>query len=679
MLPFPTPLRAIRPSRLRIRTLLLVCALLGLLVLAQVPASAAAPVSAGPDFCTAPLNPVTMVNPSIVSDCTQAGVQRALDQGGHITFNCGAAPTTIALNSPLIASATSDTVLDGAGLVTLDGQGQTRILEKPFTPGSDVDRTRGNDLTIQNIRLVRGRAPAATNARDGNARGGAIWIGASPGTRLHVINATFEGNRTTSITDEDNQGGAIFAANIYETVIVGSSFNDNEAGSGGAFGGIATGLLVYNSSFTNNRAADNTAGGIVRGHGGALHLDGVSNSFNPDARNTVEVCGSLFDGNTAVRGGGAIKVTISDNLGTRATYDRSTFRNNRLVGVPATEGHGGAIYHIEDDFAGGTDEDNLLISASTFVDNYAYRQGGGAWILVRGKGRIERSTFVANRASEANSNRVGQGGGIIISMGVIEIVNASFAQNFATFQGGAIFAGGADNPERVVTLRSSLFAHNRLDPSHTNPATSEYQGYHTNRPLVNGGNNLQYPRSKAPDFNNEINNLITNPASAILFADPLLAALADNGGPTPTMALSERSPAINAGDGCTSTDQRNAPRVGACDIGAYEFGSEAPIVGGPTVTALTPALMARGQAGDFTLVVTGGNFNRDSMVRWAGADRPTTFVSSTQLTARISAADVSAIGSFPVTVVTLGEGESAPIVFRVVTSVHQIYLPNIRR
>ncbi|WP_240695805.1 hypothetical protein [Candidatus Chloroploca sp. Khr17] len=84
------------------------------------------------------------------------------------------------------------------------------------------------------------------------------------------MNTTFESNRTTSITDEDNQGGAIFAANIYETVIVGASFNDNEAGSGGAFGGIATGLLVYNSAFTDNRAADATAGGIVvRGHGGA--------------------------------------------------------------------------------------------------------------------------------------------------------------------------------------------------------------------------------------------------------------------------------------------------------------------------------------------------------------------------------------------------------------------------
>lgn len=566
-------LRHIFRSRLFICPLLLLGALLGLLMLVQEFAAAGTLVAARPAFCAAPVQPVTLVDPTIISDCTQAGVQRALDQGGHIAFDCGAAPIAIALSSPLIASATVDTVLDGGGLVTLDGQGQTRILEKPFTPGSDVDKTKGNDLTIQNMSLMRGRAPAATKTRDANARGGAIWIGASPGTRLHVFNTTFEGNRTTSITDEDNQGGAIFAANIYETVIVGSSFNDNEAGSGGAFGGIATGLLVYNSAFTNNRAADATAGGIVRGHGGALHLDGVSNSFNPDARNTVEVCGSLFDSNTAVRGGGAIKVTISDNLGTRATYERSTFRNNQLVGVPSTEGHGGAIYHIEDDFAGGTDEDNLLISASTFVDNYAYRQGGGAWILVRGKGRIERSTFVGNRASEANSNRVGQGGGLIVSMGVIDVVNATFAQNFATFQGGAIFAGGDSDLGRVVTLRSSLFAHNRLDPSHTNPVTSEYQGYHTNRPLVNGGNNLQYPRTKAPDFDNEINNLITSPASAILFADPLLEALADNGGPTPTMALAEGSPAIDAGTDCTNTDQRDAPRVGACDIGAYEFGA----------------------------------------------------------------------------------------------------------
>jgi len=64
--------------------------------------------------------------------------------------------------------------------------------------------------------------------------------------------------------------------------------------------------------------------------------------------------------------------------------------------------------------------------------------------------------------------------------------------------------------------------------------------------------------------------------------DPLLDPVADNGGPTQTMALLSGSLAVNAGNasGCRdqdgvllNTDQRGyvRPAVGACDIGAYEY------------------------------------------------------------------------------------------------------------
>jgi len=54
----------------------------------------------------------------------------------------------------------------------------------------------------------------------------------------------------------------------------------------------------------------------------------------------------------------------------------------------------------------------------------------------------------------------------------------------------------------------------------------------------------------------------------------MLGALADNGGPTQTMALPDGSPAIDAGNqvGCPTTDQRGVPRPRSdCDIGAYEY------------------------------------------------------------------------------------------------------------
>ncbi|NJN18715.1 MAG: hypothetical protein HC822_21895 [Oscillochloris sp.] len=638
---------------------------LGLLVLAGSPDTHTAQAQSEPPaaVCVAPIEPVTLTNPTVLTDCTEAALRAALANGGQITFNCGPNPIEIDITAPLVTSATEDIVLDGGGLVTLNGNDTTRILEKPFTPGSQDDKTLGNDITLQNIRFINGRAPAAASTRDGDARGGAIWV-TSPGTRLHIINVIFEDNATTSVNDEDNQGGAVYAANIYETVIVGSTFRNNVAGSGGAFGGIATGLLVYNSSFVANQAADSSSGGIVRGHGGALHLDGVTNSFNPDSNRVVTVCGSTFDGNTAVRGGGAIKVTISDNKGTKATYDRSLFRNNRLVGVPPTEGSGGAIYHIEDDFDGGISEDNIEIRDSTFEGNYAYRQGGAAWILVRGRGRIVNSTFSANEAAERGSNRVGQGGALILDRGVIDVIHSTFVKNFATFQGGAIHAGGDGDPERVITLVGSLFYDNRLDPTHSDPVTSEFQGYHTNRPLESGGLNLQFPRAKTPDFNNDVNNLISKDTAAIIFSDPLVDELADNGGPTPTFALPANSPAVDAIDGaCPANDQRGMarPQGPACDIGAYERVAE---------LLVRPGLIAVGSE-DVTLTVEGVGFTPSSVVRWNNTDLATTYVSASRLTAVVPAALLTEPGTAQVRV----SGVDLPAQPVRIAAVQMLYLP----
>jgi hypothetical protein len=116
--------------------------------------------------------------------------------------------------------------------------------------------------------------------------------------------------------------------------------------------------------------------------------------------------------------------------------------------------------------------------------------------------------------------------------------------------------------------------------------------------------------------------------------DPLLAALADNGGPTQTRALPANSPAVDAADdaGCPATDQRGVARpqdgdedgTAVCDIGAFELeppqpeATPTPTEAGPTslgpfgsqsgggdatpVVALLGAAMAMAGAGGLTLV-----------------------------------------------------------------------------
>ncbi|MGE3947756.1 MAG: PKD domain-containing protein [Blastocatellales bacterium] len=69
----------------------------------------------------------------------------------------------------------------------------------------------------------------------------------------------------------------------------------------------------------------------------------------------------------------------------------------------------------------------------------------------------------------------------------------------------------------------------------------------------------------------------------------------------------------------------------------------------PTLTSLDPASALQG-SGAFTLTINGTNFVPSSMVRWNGADRTTTYVSSTQVTAAIPATDLSNAGTAQVTV-----------------------------
>ncbi len=84
----------------------------------------------------------------------------------------------------------------------------------------------------------------------------------------------------------------------------------------------------------------------------------------------------------------------------------------------------------------------------------------------------------------------------------------------------------------------------------------------------------------------------------------------------------------------------------------------------PTITAISPGAILAGSA-NFTLTVTGTNFVPTSKVRWFGADRPTTFVSATELQATIGASDIAFAQSVKIQVVTPppGGGQSNQLDF----------------
>ena len=83
----------------------------------------------------------------------------------------------------------------------------------------------------------------------------------------------------------------------------------------------------------------------------------------------------------------------------------------------------------------------------------------------------------------------------------------------------------------------------------------------------------------------------------------------------------------------------------------------------PALSAVSPSPILAGDPG-VTLVATGSGFTAESVVRWNGSTRPTVFVSTSELHAAISAADIASIGTAGVSVFTPapGGGTSAVVV-----------------
>ncbi len=75
----------------------------------------------------------------------------------------------------------------------------------------------------------------------------------------------------------------------------------------------------------------------------------------------------------------------------------------------------------------------------------------------------------------------------------------------------------------------------------------------------------------------------------------------------------------------------------------------------PFISSLSPASVLAGGP-NFTLTVNGSNFVEDSRVRLDNSNENTTFVSSTQLTARIQDNDIRQPGTLSITVVNPGPG-----------------------
>ncbi len=97
----------------------------------------------------------------------------------------------------------------------------------------------------------------------------------------------------------------------------------------------------------------------------------------------------------------------------------------------------------------------------------------------------------------------------------------------------------------------------------------------------------------------------------------------------------------------------------------------------PTIASLSPAIAAANGGAGFTLIVNGSNFVPTSVVQWNGSNRSTAFVSSSQVTAQITAADIATAGAATVTVFNPapGGGSSNSATFAITTGASEAVVP----
>lgn len=183
----------------------------------------------------------------------------------------------------------------------------------------------------------------------------------------------------------------------------------------------------------------------------------------------------------------------------------------------------------------------------------------GSPIVSDGRLTLEHSTVTKNHGS-----------GAAIKAVEVFLINSTVSGNT-----GSDIASGIAYEYRF-TLDNSTVAHN--GPA---PGIGEYSGGWTptvilrNSIVSDNGTPLRNCKSTL-GFRYEGMNIASDyscgNAVGIVVHDPRLMGLADNGGPTMTEAFDYRSTALDAARGCTVTvDQRYVPRLGTCDIGAYEF------------------------------------------------------------------------------------------------------------
>jgi hypothetical protein len=461
----------------------------------------------------------------------------------------------------------------------------------------------GSQLTASSDVTVDGGAGVTIDADQASR----VLLVEGIGTDVSLQHLTITGGRTT----EDEGGGGISAGRFTNLALDHTMVSGNSATGGGG------GISGYYVTLTNSIVSGNNATGDLAAGGG------ISGRY-------VTLTNSTVSGNNA---------TGVFNLGGGISGYYVTLTNSTVSGNNATG-----------DYSSGGGIDGLLVTmtSSTVSGNNAAGDGGG---IAGGQVTVTDSTISGNSAthgvgggidaslvtvtnSTLSGNSVGgdygHGGGIYSNGGYLTLTNSTVSANSATSgDGGGIF----------LQLSLGTFANSIVAGNVAGGVAPEIAGRITSSNSHNiFGSDVD---GNAPG---DLENVSTN----LLFAslDPATGGglLADNGGPTQTIALRDApdNPALAGADPADTpaTDQRGEARPQPAgtdpDLGAFELSQTAvplnEIVGtsrGEFLSGTAGADLMHGLGGDDRLWgrpgddLLFGDAGKDVLAGKAGIDQMT--------------------------------------------------------
>ena len=509
-------------------------------------------------------------------------------------------------------SAVDDTITAGGGTI---------IFTSPVSIGS-ADDTSSDNFDGESIVVLSGGTNSMFLVQGSLALTG-FTLQNGTSTNGGAIYLTADGDLTAS--------NCIFAGNIARGADGFSTTGTNDVGSsneitgpvgaglpamGGAIFNLGSAAFL-NCQFLTNSAIGGAGGdaGIGGGNGGAGGSGGAARGGAIYSEGLLTLVNSTFSGNLATGGNGGANTGVSFGSGgiggssegaglfSAGAADTNTVLNctfSRNIASGGVSGNGGttpagmgrAGRNGGNAFGGGIDNASpMVLTNCTFFENNAVGGSGGNG----GDGGARGG------GGGLGGNAVGGG---LYNTGMVSVVNCTFSKSGAF--GGTNGLGGSG----IVSGRDGKRGTSR-GGNIANVAKKKFGSFHLENSIVGLGlaGNAGYGTIIDDHFNISADKSIKLKTANNSFpkTDPLIGDLADNGGPTKTIALAPGSPAIDKINPTNAPDidqrgfSRPQPTNGLCDIGAYELDLNSARI----LTQPKSAIVTMGSNVTFTVTAAG--------------------------------------------------------------------------